>query len=49
MLGQSDETRIAELRMTDDKLSESGESQVEPPTANCQPLTANCQPLTANR
>jgi hypothetical protein len=34
MLGQSDERRKAESRMTDDKLSESGESQVEPPTAN---------------
>jgi hypothetical protein len=32
--------------MTDDKLSESGESQVEPPTANCQLPTANRQPLT---
>jgi hypothetical protein len=34
MLGQSDETRIAEPRMTDDKLSESGEPQVEPPAVN---------------
>jgi L-amino acid N-acyltransferase len=41
MLGQSDETRIAEPRMSDDKLSESGEPQVEPPTANRQPPTAN--------